>query len=50
VIIAEYEKIVRNLTFGDDPPPATIAGATHTSVCKPRMDFRKPLDFLEQCL
>jgi len=50
VIIAEYEKIVRNETFGDDPPPESIPDTTHTSVCKPRVDFRRPLEFLEDCL
>jgi len=50
VIIAEYEKIVRNETFGDDPPPESIPNTTHTSVCKPRADFRRPLEFLEECL
>lgn len=50
VVIAEYEKIVENETFGDDPPPKTIPDTTHTSVCKPRTDFLKPLALLEDCL
>lgn len=50
VVIAEYEKIVRNETFADDPPPETIPDTTHTSLCKPRSDFRRPLDHLEDCL
>ena len=50
VVIAEYEKIVRNETFADDPPPDTIPETDHLSVCKPRSGFRRPLDFLEECL
>lgn len=50
VIIAEYERIVRNETFGGDPPPETIPDTTHTSVCKPRQEFRRPLEHLEGCL
>lgn len=50
VVIAEFEKIVRNETFCDDPPPETIPDTTHTSVCKPRQDFRSPLEHLEVCL
>ena len=50
VIIAEYERIVRNERFGADPPPQTIAETTHTSVCKPRRDFQRPLALLEECL
>jgi hypothetical protein len=50
VVIAEYEKIVRNESFGEDPPPETIPDTTHMSVCKPRQDFRRPLEHLEQCL
>jgi pimeloyl-ACP methyl ester carboxylesterase len=50
VVIAEYEKIVENETFGEDPPPDTIPNATHTSVCKPTAGFLQPLDLLETCL
>lgn len=50
VVIAQYEKIVENGTFGDDPPPDAIPGTTHTSVCKPRKDFLDPLTLLEACL
>lgn len=50
VVIAEYELIVRNEAFGEDPPPVTIPNTTHMSVCKPRKDFRRPLDHLEDCL
>lgn len=47
VIIAEYEKIVENDSFGDDPPPETIPNTCHTTVCKPRSDFMKPATILE---
>lgn len=50
VVIAEYERIVRNETFADDPPPDTIPETDHLSVCKPRSDFRRPLEYLEECL
>jgi pimeloyl-ACP methyl ester carboxylesterase len=50
VVIAEYEKIVQNRTFGRDPPPLAIPESTHTSICKPRSDFLRPLDILESCL
>ncbi len=50
VIIAEYEKIVVNEIFGDDPPPHTIPDTTHTTVCKPTEDFQQPLIHLEACL
>ena len=50
VVIAEYEKIVQNESFGNDPPPETIPETTHTSVCKPRRDFLQPLILLEACL
>jgi len=50
VVIAEYERIVRNETFANDPPPVTIPDTTHISVCKPRKDFRLPLQHLEECL
>lgn len=50
VVIAEYEKIVQNESFGNDPPPDTIPETTHTSVCKPKKDFLQPLTLLEACL
>lgn len=50
VMIAEYEKIVRNESFGNDPPPDTIPDTTHTTVCKPSRDFLQPLLLLEACL
>lgn len=50
VVIAEYEKIVHNEPFGNDPPPEVIPGTSHTSICKPSKDFLQPLTFLELCL
>jgi pimeloyl-ACP methyl ester carboxylesterase len=50
VVIAQYERIVRNETFANDPPPVAIPDTTHISVCKPRKNFRLPLQLLEECL
>lgn len=50
VVIAEYENIVQNESFGNDPPPDTIPETTHTSVCKPTRNFLQPLILLEACL
>ena len=50
VIIAEYESIVRNERFAGDPPPETIPDTTHTSVCKPRKESHRALDYLQGCL
>jgi len=50
VIIAEYERIVENETFGSDPPPVTIPNTEHTTVCKPRTDFLRPFQILEKSL
>jgi pimeloyl-ACP methyl ester carboxylesterase len=50
VVIAEYERIVRNETFADDPPPVTIPDTEHTTVCKPRADFLRPFELLEEIL
>ena len=43
VFIADYERIVKNLPLDIDPPAKTIRGTTHTSICKPKPDFRAPL-------
>lgn len=50
VVIAEFEKIVLNESFGEDPPPEAIAGANHMSVCKPNKNYLNPLVLLEDCL
>jgi len=50
VVIAEYERIVRNDRFASDPPPVTIPDTEHTTVCKPRVDFLRPVQLLEEIL
>jgi pimeloyl-ACP methyl ester carboxylesterase len=50
VVLATRENIVRNDNFGDDPSPVSIPGTTHTSVCKPRGDFAKPVEHVEAAL
>lgn len=50
VVLAHYERIDENKRFCDDPPPVSIPGTTHTSVCKPNQRFRDPLTHLEECL
>jgi pimeloyl-ACP methyl ester carboxylesterase len=50
VVLAEYEDIVENLQFGNDPPPVAVPGTKHTTVCKPRSDFADPIQLLESCL
>jgi pimeloyl-ACP methyl ester carboxylesterase len=50
VVLATREHIVRNERFGDDPSAFAIPGTSHTSVCKPRGDFVKPVEHLEEAL
>jgi pimeloyl-ACP methyl ester carboxylesterase len=50
VIVAEHERVVANETFAFDPPPETVPGATHTSVCKPSRTAIEPLRHVEECL
>jgi hypothetical protein len=50
VVLAHYERIVDNEPFCEDPPPVSIPDTTHTSVCKPNVNFRDPLTQLEECL
>jgi pimeloyl-ACP methyl ester carboxylesterase len=50
VVFAEYEKIVQNLRFADDPPAETIPDTHHTNVCKPRTGFLRPLELVEPFL
>jgi alpha-beta hydrolase superfamily lysophospholipase len=47
VVIAQYDKIVTNERFGNDPPPESIPDTTHTSVCKPKINFLQPISILE---
>ena len=44
VCIAEYEKIVTNLKFAQDPPAIAIPKKDHTGLCKPNAAWRLPLD------
>lgn len=50
VIIAEYEKVVKNLSFASDPPGIPIPDTDHMTVCKPSKLRLQPLELLEQCL
>ena len=50
VVYAGNDKIVDPVDFCDDPPAFFIQDVSHTSVCKPRSDFRDPLDHLLACL
>ena len=50
VVYAGNDKIVDPIDFCDDPPAFIIQDISHTSVCKPRSDFRDPLDHLLACL
>ena len=50
VVIAEFEKIVSNDRFGNDPRPTAIPDATHTSICKPTRASLDPLRILERYL
>lgn len=47
VVWAEFEKIVINDDFCDDPPPITIQGKNHLNICCPVLkDYERPVDFL----
>lgn len=50
VAIAEREKIVVNLRFGNDPEPTPFPGSDHCSVCKPNDKFVAPLDLLKNAI
>lgn len=50
VVIAEYERIVSNQTFCNDPAPIAIPDTDHISVCKPTRKSRRALALLEDCL
>lgn len=50
VFIAQFENIVENERFCKDPPPKSIPGTTHISICKPRSSFLVPLYELEECI
>jgi pimeloyl-ACP methyl ester carboxylesterase len=44
IYIAQYEKIVRNLSFAADPPATPIQKKSHMEICKPTASWRTPLD------
>jgi hypothetical protein len=50
VFIAQLENVVENQVFCKDPPPKSIPGTTHVSICKPRISFLAPLYELEECI
>lgn len=50
VLIAQYEKVVDNTRFANDPYPITIANKTHTDLCKPKNDFQEPVRHVLSCL
>jgi pimeloyl-ACP methyl ester carboxylesterase len=50
VIHAGNDKVVYPIDFCDDPPGYVIQGVSHTEVCKPRANFRDPLQHLLDCL
>jgi pimeloyl-ACP methyl ester carboxylesterase len=50
VVIAQRESVVSNARFPGDPIPSVIAGATHTSVCKPTTTVPDPLKHVEKLL
>ena len=49
VVVAEYEDVVSNVPFAEDPFPTAVRDAHHTSVCKPTM-FRNVVDFVTELL
>jgi hypothetical protein len=48
IIWAERERVVVNNRFCSDSPEIDIPGTTHTSVCKPEMQFLHPFEKLIQ--
>ena len=50
VIIAEIERVVSPLRFGQAPVPVAFVGTNHRTVCKPRPNFTLPVDQVEQLL
>ena len=45
-IYPDSEQVVNDLNFEHDAVPIYETGQTHTSVCKPRSGYVKPLDFV----
>lgn len=50
VLIAQYEKVVINVPFANDPAPFVIAGKCHTDLCKPTRSFQDPIQHVLLCL
>ena len=50
VLIAQHEKVVVNTPFAHDPLPITIAGKSHTDLCKPSYAFPEPMEHVLSCL
>lgn len=50
VLIAQYERIVDNIRFANDPPAITIAGKSHINLCKPSPEFKEPMEHVLSCL
>jgi hypothetical protein len=46
VVWASRERIVRCVTFGEDPEAERIPKTNHSSVCKPSLKFLRPLEIL----
>jgi hypothetical protein len=50
VIYAGQDTVVDPIDFCDDPAPEFIQLTSHTSVCKPRVDFSDPLMHVLACI
>lgn len=49
VVIAEFENVVSNLPFADDPYPTAVRNAKHTTVCKPA-EFHELIGYVTELL
>ncbi len=50
VLIAQYERVVDNKRFANDPPAITLVSTSHIDICKPNSDYLDPLMHIESCL
>ena len=46
VLFGQYEEVVAKEAYTTDYLDEPIAGATHTSICKPTKNFLKPMEFV----
>ena len=46
VCFGEHEEIVETADFADDPVSKTITGRKHNDVCKPRLRYTTPMDYV----